>query len=65
MSNNFFDDKKGEYEVPIVTLESIDRVVKGYFNDKLNISVETESGRKKAAVIFASGERWKMRKRRR
>ena len=62
--NNFYNDKKGNTEIPLVTLETIDRVVKGYFNDKLNISVESEGGRKKAAVIFASGERWKMRKRR-
>jgi len=62
MSNNFFDDKKGSYQIPLVTLETIDGTVKKYFDEKLNITVDTERGRKKASVIFASGERWKMRK---
>lgn len=60
MSNNSFFDKKGRYEIKPVTLETIDRVVRDYFDKKLNITVQTEIDKKKVSVLFASGERWKL-----
>lgn len=62
MSNNSFFDKKGRYELKPVTIETIDRAVRDYFDKKLNITVETENDKKKVSVMFATGERWKLSK---
>ncbi len=60
MSNNNYNDKKGRYEIKPVTLETVDRAVRDYFDKKLNITVDSETTRKKVATIFATGERWKL-----
>jgi len=59
MNNSFFG-KDGRYPLKNVTLEVIDRAVVDYFDKKLNITVESEIDRKKAKVMFATGERWKL-----
>lgn len=59
MVQNFWKDKKGRYEVSPVTIETVDSAVFDYFDKKITIKVETERGRNKVPIIFASGERWK------
>jgi hypothetical protein len=60
--NNYYNDKKGQYEIPLLTLEGVDRAVRDYFHKKLDISVDEEGNRKKVNVVFATGERWKINK---
>jgi hypothetical protein len=60
MSNNSFFDKDGRMAIKPVTLETVDRAVKDYFDKKLNITVDTETTRKKVFTMFATGERWKL-----
>jgi hypothetical protein len=59
MSNNSYFDKDGRYQIKPVTLETVDRAVRDYFDKNLNITVDTETTRKKVATTFATGERWK------
>lgn len=61
MANNFWQDKKGRYEIKPATLETVDGAVLDYFDKKLKITVDTddkEGERKKVPVVFAIGERW-------
>jgi hypothetical protein len=60
MANNFYSDKKGRYEIKTVTIETVDQSVVDYFDKKLNVHVDTERGRSKVPIIYASGERWKL-----
>lgn len=60
MANNFYKDKKGRYEIKPVTIETVDQACIDYFDKKLNIHVDTERGRTKVPVMYASGERWKL-----
>lgn len=60
MANNFYSDKQGRYEIKTVTIETVDQSVIDYFDKKLNIHVDAERGRTKVPIIYASGERWKM-----
>lgn len=60
MANNNFKDKKGIYEIKPVTLETVDKAVYDFFDKRLALSVDDGKGRKKASVILASGERWKL-----
>lgn len=60
MANNRYNDKKGRYEIKTTTLETVDQAVYDYFDKKLAVKVETEDGRKKVPIIYATGERWKL-----
>lgn len=60
MANNNYQDKKGRYEIKPVTLETVDKAVYDFFDKRLALSVEDGTGRKKAAIFLASGERWKL-----
>lgn len=60
MANNSYFDKDGRYSIKPVTLETVDRAVKDYFDKNLNVTVDTETTRKKVNTIFATGERWKL-----
>lgn len=60
MVNNAYNDKKGRYEVKKVTLETVDRAVRDYFDKRLSVSVDTEREKVKVPVVFATGERWKL-----
>lgn len=56
--NNQYDDKKGALDIKPVTLETVDQALYDYFDKKIVPTVDTERGRKKVSVIFATGERW-------
>jgi hypothetical protein len=58
--NNRYNDKKGRYEIKTTTIETLDQAVFDYFDKKLSIRVDTEDGRKKVQIIYATGERWKL-----
>lgn len=58
--NNSFNDKKGEYDIRSIRLEDIDQSLYNYFDKKISIHVDTDKGRTKVPIIFASGERWKI-----
>jgi hypothetical protein len=60
MVNNAFEDKNGRYSVKPVTLETVDQAVVDYFDKELSITTDTDKGRTKIPIIFASGERWKL-----
>jgi hypothetical protein len=60
MAQNFYKDKSGRYEISTVTIETVDQAVVDYFDKKLNIHVDTERGRSKVPIMYASGERWKL-----
>lgn len=60
MANNRYQDKKGRYEIQPVTVETVDGAVLDYFDKRITLSVETERGRNKVPVVFATGERWKL-----
>ena len=60
MVNNTYNDKDSEYNLRTVRLEDADSSVYNYFDKKISIHVDTDKGRSKVPVIFASGERWKM-----
>jgi hypothetical protein len=60
VANNFYSDKKGRYEIKPVTIETVDQAAVDYFDKKLNVHVDTERGRSKVSVMYASGERWKL-----
>jgi hypothetical protein len=60
MSNNAYNDAKGSYSIKPVTLEVVDQAIVDYFDKRLSTTVDTERGRVKVPVIFASGERWKL-----
>jgi hypothetical protein len=60
MANNFYNDKKGRYEISTTTIRTVDQAVVDYFDKKIAIHVDTQRGRNKVPVIFAAGERWKL-----
>ena len=60
MANNFYNDKKGRYEIKPVTIETVDQAAFDYFDKKLAIEVDVEKGRRKVPIMYAAGERWKL-----
>lgn len=60
MANNRYNDKEGRYPVKPVTIETVDGAVFDFFDKKLDIKVDSPSGRKKVNTIFTGGERWAM-----
>lgn len=54
MANNSYNDKQSKYSIKTVTLATVDRTVRDYFDKKLNITVDSDSGSQKVRVIFAS-----------
>jgi hypothetical protein len=61
MVNNFYNDKKGSYDIGAVSIETVDQAIYDYFDKKLNVTVDVNNdSRKKVPVIYATGERWSM-----
>jgi hypothetical protein len=58
--NNIYGDKKGQYDIRSITLEDVDQSIFNYFDKKISIHVDTDKGRSKVPIIYASGERWKL-----
>lgn len=60
MANNAYNDKAGRYSVKTVTIETVDGSLYDYFDKKIALQADSERGRVKVPIIFASGERWKI-----
>ena len=56
MANNSYGEAKGNHGVDLVRISDIDTSVKDYFEKKLNLKVDSNTGRKSVPVIFATGE---------
>lgn len=55
--NYWQDQKTGRSEIATVTIEKIDQAILDYFQKRLNLTVDSPTGRKTVPVIYATGER--------
>lgn len=63
MPNNRYDESRQEVEYDPITIETVDRAVRDWFDRSVDASCETPTDdRRKVPVIFSSGERYAVRR---
>jgi hypothetical protein len=61
--NNKYDDARQEVEYEPITIETVDRAVRDWFDRTVDVAVETPTQeRQKVPVIFSSGERYAVKR---